>query len=460
MTRITDDCTDRCATYNPKIHACLDQIIGNGSTGVVYKGFFEESVPAAVKVMQKIYVDCVQNELKTFHELMTNGNVSGAEHLVRYYGKEETPSQFILATELCDTNLLNLVRDRSVPKHDAMRYIKEICRGLHIMHSVPCPIVHRDIKPCNVLLKKNLDGSYTCKLADFGISKKLQNHGSVTTKAAGTSEWMSPACLKAMDNDDTKYKASTKDDIFSLGVLIYFIYFSGRHPYGCHSQRTYNIRNCIRIIDDAIEENFDFQNLVRAMIDDVAANRPNITEVINHPFFWDHDFCLDFIIDVYNVHHTFDNFRQSLESRFNIMNDFGDGGWHDGLDVEWKNYIAGQQSTRKHAKKYKHNKFVDLLGFIRDKFVHRTEWASESNLVSLLRNDERPDGLVDGSSYMRYFARKFPKLIMVLSTTKGIDMLGLNSKFRLPSPSIFDLGPTEKDHCDLRRIIAIEEKRV
>lgn len=456
MQRCTT-CTERCDIYGTKIHCRLDKIIGHGSTGVVYKGFYESpNVPVAVKTMRKTNVTCFRTELKTLQEFTANRNNDGAVNLVRYYGMEEAVDQFVLATELCDMDLeqfLNKPR-KSETKYLGIKFIKDICRGLLNMHSMPNlkPIVHRDIKPSNILIKINPDGSYTAKLADFGISKQLPNFCSATTTAAGTYDWMSPACLLAIDRGNKTYRASTKDDIFSLGMLIYYIWSSGCHPFGNPSFRASNIRQNKPTIDNAIEENFDFQNLVRAMIHNDPEQRPNINQVIEHPFFWTDKHCLDFVIELCTVlRKNHDNFRACLESRFVIMNDSSE--WYEVLDTQWRNYIVEHTNKKKNAKRYSYNSYVSLLEFIRDKFAHCDELSLDRNLIALLRNHTNFDGLVDATSYMRYFRKKFPKLILVACTTTGIECLQLNAQFQLPSRHIFQLGPTNEEIREIRRLL-------
>lgn len=266
-------------------------------------------------------------------------------------------------------------------------------------------------------------------------------------------EWMTPAHLRAIDCGGMKYTASKEDDIFSLGILIYYIYSNGKHPFGNPSWQTYNIRNNQLKFDNFIEENFAFQNLVRAMINNNPKKRPNIEQVLKHPFFWSYKFSFRFIQDVHDKLNSYDNFRDNLESRFDIMNDFRDE-WNKVLDSEWTEYLNKPRTTAGTSEPYQFKSFVNLLAFIVDKFEERTDWATEHNLVALLRNDELVVPAVDESSYMRYFVQKFPNLILVLATTDGIESLPLNDDFTLPSRFIFELGLSNNDRGAMREIPA------
>jgi serine/threonine protein kinase len=114
-------------------------------------------------------------------------------------------------TEYCDANHLG-VRER-------LELFVSVCRAVHHAHQKG--IIHRDIKPGNVLVTL-VDGNPVPKVIDFGIAKavhqKLSNTTLVTEyrQLIGTPEYMSPeqAEMTGIDID-------TRSDVYSLGVLLY-----------------------------------------------------------------------------------------------------------------------------------------------------------------------------------------------------------------------------------------------
>jgi len=86
--------------------------------------------------------------------------------------------------------------------------------GLHYLHSLP--IVHRDVKSLNVLV----DSTLSCKLCDFGLSRLYDTQKSTFNKIVGTKVYIAPEILKDI-------KMTTKSDIYSLGMVLWEIIWTG-----------------------------------------------------------------------------------------------------------------------------------------------------------------------------------------------------------------------------------------
>ncbi|EME87153.1 uncharacterized protein MYCFIDRAFT_44605 [Pseudocercospora fijiensis CIRAD86] len=142
-------------------------------------------------------------------------------------------------------------------------FFRDITSGLHHLHSKG--YIHRDLKPSNCLLQR--DGNRTRVLiSDFG---EVQAAGAarLSSGATGTISYCAPEVL--LQNADGSYKNfTTKSDIFSLGMIVYFMCF-GRLPYAN--------------ADDINEENEDLEQL-RAEIqkwtgfNDETRVRPDLPE--------------------------------------------------------------------------------------------------------------------------------------------------------------------------------------
>lgn len=104
-------------------------------------------------------------------------------------------------------------------------YFRDITSGLAYLHAAN--YIHRDLKPSNCLLHDER-GKITCLISDFG-EVQPENAVRKSTGSTGTISYCAPEVLKW--DDSGKYgNFTTKSDIFSLGMILYFMCF-GRLPY-------------------------------------------------------------------------------------------------------------------------------------------------------------------------------------------------------------------------------------
>ena len=131
--------------------------------------------------------------------------------------------------ELCDGTLHDVIYGyyRGAPLPSTLNVLYQIADGLDFIHGKD--IIHRDIKPLNILISKNSK----MKLSDFGLCKKLDAHSSSTLNGMkGTLNWIAP---ELQDNDEKtgkRQKATKASDIFSTGLVFFVFLTKGIHPFG------------------------------------------------------------------------------------------------------------------------------------------------------------------------------------------------------------------------------------
>jgi serine/threonine protein kinase len=117
-----------------------------------------------------------------------------------------------------------LEREVRLPLDRALRVVTRVLKVLEVAHSHR--IIHRDIKPDNVLLTR-VNGREAVKVLDFGVAKLLDlvgDSGSITHgERVGTPKYMSPEQITGEPVDE-------RSDLFSLGIVFYEM-VTGRHPF-------------------------------------------------------------------------------------------------------------------------------------------------------------------------------------------------------------------------------------
>lgn len=192
--------------------------IGKGGMGDIYKAIQQPlNRIVALKVLPPNlsrdgeFAKRFEIEAKAISLLQHQNIVSifdyGEEDGLQYFAM-----QFVDGTDLGR----HIAENKMLPLAEVIDLSKQICRGLRYAHS--CNIIHRDIKPQNVLLEKN----GVVRLSDFGIAKIFSGTNiTMTGSAVGTPEYMSPEQAQGKPLD-------AQTDIYSLGIVMYEMVT--RHP--------------------------------------------------------------------------------------------------------------------------------------------------------------------------------------------------------------------------------------
>jgi serine/threonine-protein kinase len=102
-----------------------------------------------------------------------------------------------------------------VPIETTIDLIKQICRGISQAHREKPPIIHRDIKPQNILVGYEADG-LRARVSDFGLAKKV-NPLTLLASTAGTPAFKPPEAFANRKGD------SCASDVWSIGATLYLL---------------------------------------------------------------------------------------------------------------------------------------------------------------------------------------------------------------------------------------------
>jgi serine/threonine-protein kinase len=225
-------------------------ILGRGGMGAVYKAVHRETREvAAVKLLsadlagEEGFRGRFEAEIETLRKLRH-------PNIVRLFGFGEQEGLLFYAMELVEGNSLEeeLRRGRRFDWREVTRIGIEMCRALR--HAHDRGVIHRDIKPGNLLLAA--DGSV--KLSDFGIAR-LFGYSRLTSvgNVLGTAEYMAPEQAAGQPVD-------ARADIYSLGALMYALLarrplFRGKSlPEMLHKQRYEQPEPIRKLVADIPEE--------------------------------------------------------------------------------------------------------------------------------------------------------------------------------------------------------------
>ena len=228
----------------------IKEIIGNGGMANVYKALdMKENRLVAVKVLRE---DCMNNEdlVRRFKNESKAIAVLDNPYIVKVFDVSVSDKlQFIVMEYIDGITLKDYMEYRKEPLtyKETLHFVAQTLSALQHAHEKG--IVHRDIKPQNIMLLA--DGNI--KVMDFGIARFSRSENqTMTDKAIGSVHYISPEQAKGDTTD-------SKADIYSVGVMMYEM-LSGRLPFESDSPVSVAIKQIsdtavpLRSINPAVPE--------------------------------------------------------------------------------------------------------------------------------------------------------------------------------------------------------------
>lgn len=203
----------------------IDELIGRGGMGVVYRAYdLRLKRTVALKLMApELALD--QRFRERFSREVELAMVVEHPNVVPIHDAGDIDGRLYLAMRLIEgTDLRALLRrEGPLAPARALAICSQVANALDAAHANG--LVHRDVKPSNVLL----DASGHVYLADFGLTRRLDEHGSVgESGSVGTPAYLAPEQIEGGSIDG-------RTDVYSLGCLFYEC-LTGEVPFARGSQ--------------------------------------------------------------------------------------------------------------------------------------------------------------------------------------------------------------------------------
>ena len=336
-----DDSTDFCDILsipsNPEDLFTLQNLIGNGAFGKVYKAKHNSTNKIyAIKIIDYTKDNNKENNMINYNYLSIQQEASlmklvkDSNYIVKYYGSyySRKSNTLWLILEYCSSGStidLMLSMDRTYSEIEVATIMEMILQGLILIHSKN--LIHRDIKGANILLSK--DGY--AKLGDFGIGAQLLNEKYRKSKK-GSPYWMSPQVASNLNYD-------FKTDIWSLGITCIEL-LEGEPPFSTLkpklvidkiSKKPPRISEMI----DLNEHTYEFRSFIEHCLEIDPIKRYSAKELLEHEFIQKFSKGRNYMINLIKRHENdIKKYRLESEEYQKMMKMKGDNNNDESLSIE------------------------------------------------------------------------------------------------------------------------------
>lgn len=204
-------------TYNTRTDK-----LGGGAFGTVYKAYdnvLDKHVAIKISEVKTISGKefSLMDEFNAIKGLRDHTNIAKYEQLFSF-DQPNGVFDFAIIQYYPDGNLKDLIKNEKLTQTEKENIAKQILDGLSFLHQHK--VVHRDMKPSNILIHKREGKNYIPKIADFGLSKKADPNAKsrfTNSFGGGTLEYSSPEQLRGQN-------LRLNTDLWAWAVIVYELF--------------------------------------------------------------------------------------------------------------------------------------------------------------------------------------------------------------------------------------------
>ncbi|XP_054009358.1 serine/threonine-protein kinase fused-like [Hylaeus anthracinus] len=265
--------TGMCNVFDTTGKYQMLQEVGHGSFGRVYKAVTRSGCKTvAYKVIEKRGRS--SKELKSLRQEHEIQSQLFHPNILQMLDSFETKNKIVVVTQYVSQSLCRLLDETGgyLPENTVQKLTCNLVSGLHYLHSKR--ILHRDLKPQNVLIKHNGEAV----LCDFGFARSMSTKTQVLTSIKGTPLYMAPELIEEHPYDHNA-------DLWSLGCIVYQM-IQGHPPF-----RTDSILHLIELIrfesiswPDSYIMSQNCKSFLQGLLQKNPSQRLTWPALIEHPF--------------------------------------------------------------------------------------------------------------------------------------------------------------------------------
>lgn len=255
----------------------LFEELGKGNYGTVQKVIHRPT--AVTMALKEIRLELDDSKLKTIITELDILHRATSPYIIDFYGAFFIESCVYYCMEFMDAGSLEVVAGIDVPEDVLARITRCMVEGLKFLKD-ELKIMHRDVKPTNVLLSRN----GAVKLCDFGVSGQLDR--SLAKTNIGCQSYMAPERIKGESQGAaTSYTASS--DVWSLGLSIIEAAI-GHYPYPpeTYSNVFAQLTAIVHGDPPSLPERYSetARDFVAKCLEKQAERRPTYAQLLQHPW--------------------------------------------------------------------------------------------------------------------------------------------------------------------------------